>query len=221
MASIDELKRHIDLHDLAGRLGLKRGRGGDRALYHSPQHADRLVAVDLCESPEVRHRLARSQRRRRRLVHRPRDPRARRHGGRRRPLSPRRVWPPDRATGARRAPREIYRRIHRRSLHGRARSRARLPRRPRHLRRGARRGVRGAHARLQFVDGPKIAAGDVGHGGPAAAFVVRAPGDARVVAVDMRYVDPRSTAASRRRPRATRPATDGPPMHAGSSARNA
>ena len=40
------------------------------------------------------------------------------------------------------------------------------------------------------MDEPKIAAGDVGHGGPAAAFVVRAPGDARVVAVDMRYVDP-------------------------------
>ncbi|MCS6520829.1 toprim domain-containing protein, partial [Burkholderia thailandensis] len=37
---------------------------------------------------------------------------------------------------------------------------------------------------------PKADAGEVGHGGPAAAFVVRAPGDARVVAVDMRYVDP-------------------------------
>ncbi|MDI9682029.1 hypothetical protein QM334_34920, partial [Burkholderia cenocepacia] len=37
---------------------------------------------------------------------------------------------------------------------------------------------------------PKVAAGECGHGGPAAAFVVRAPGDARVVAVDMRYVDP-------------------------------
>jgi len=37
---------------------------------------------------------------------------------------------------------------------------------------------------------PKIAAGDVGHGGPAAAFIVHSPADGRVVAVDMRYLDP-------------------------------
>lgn len=36
----------------------------------------------------------------------------------------------------------------------------------------------------------KVAAGEVGHGGPAAAFVVRALSPGRVVAVDLRYVDP-------------------------------
>lgn len=40
MADINELKRRIDLHDLAARLGLKQGAGGDKALYHSPGHTD-------------------------------------------------------------------------------------------------------------------------------------------------------------------------------------
>lgn len=35
----------------------------------------------------------------------------------------------------------------------------------------------------------KVAAGQPGHGGPAAAFIVRAAGGAQVVAVDLRYVD--------------------------------
>ncbi|KVW44902.1 hypothetical protein, partial [Burkholderia ubonensis] len=47
MASIEELKQRIDLHDLADRLGLKRGRGGDRALYHSPQHEDRSPSLSI------------------------------------------------------------------------------------------------------------------------------------------------------------------------------
>ncbi len=37
---------------------------------------------------------------------------------------------------------------------------------------------------------PRAAEGEVGHGGPAAAFVVRDPLAQRVVAVDMRYLDP-------------------------------
>lgn len=47
MASIDELKQRIDLHDLAERLGIKRGKGGDRALYHSPQHADKSPSLSI------------------------------------------------------------------------------------------------------------------------------------------------------------------------------
>lgn len=49
MASIEELKRHprIDLHDLADRLGLKRGKGGDKALYHSPGHDDKNPSLSI------------------------------------------------------------------------------------------------------------------------------------------------------------------------------
>lgn len=47
MASIDELKRRIDLHDLADRLGLKRGAGGDKALYHSPGHDDKHPSLSI------------------------------------------------------------------------------------------------------------------------------------------------------------------------------
>lgn len=44
MASIDELKKRIDLHDLAERLGLERGKG-DKANYHSPYHKDKSPSI--------------------------------------------------------------------------------------------------------------------------------------------------------------------------------
>lgn len=47
MASIAELKNRIDLHDLADRLGLRRGKGGDRALYHSPRHDDKNPSLSI------------------------------------------------------------------------------------------------------------------------------------------------------------------------------
>jgi hypothetical protein len=47
MASIDELKRLIDLRDLADRLGLKQGKGGDDALYHSPHHPDKNPSLSI------------------------------------------------------------------------------------------------------------------------------------------------------------------------------
>lgn len=46
MASIDELKSRIDLHDLAERLGLKRGKGGN-ANYHSPFHKDKSPSIGI------------------------------------------------------------------------------------------------------------------------------------------------------------------------------
>lgn len=47
MASIQELKQQIDLHDLASRLGLRRGPGGDDALYHSPHHDDKHPSLSI------------------------------------------------------------------------------------------------------------------------------------------------------------------------------
>lgn len=49
MASIDELKNRIDLFDLAERLGLKRGKGGN-ANYHSPFHPDKSPSIGIHKS---------------------------------------------------------------------------------------------------------------------------------------------------------------------------
>lgn len=48
MASIDDLKRRIDLHELCERLGLKRGKG-KRANYHSPHHSDKSPSLSVTE----------------------------------------------------------------------------------------------------------------------------------------------------------------------------
>lgn len=46
MASIAELKNRIDLHDLAERLGMKRGKGAN-ANYHSPFHDDKSPSISI------------------------------------------------------------------------------------------------------------------------------------------------------------------------------
>ncbi|MCW5625058.1 MAG: toprim domain-containing protein [Burkholderiales bacterium] len=46
MASIDDLKRRIDLHDLAHRLGLERP-NGKRGNYRSPAHEDKLPSLSI------------------------------------------------------------------------------------------------------------------------------------------------------------------------------
>ena len=47
MATIEELKNRIDLHDLAEKLGLKRGKGGEKANWHSPGHADKSPSLSI------------------------------------------------------------------------------------------------------------------------------------------------------------------------------
>lgn len=47
MASIQELKSRINLHDLAARLGIKQGKGGPDALYHSPLHPDKNPSLSI------------------------------------------------------------------------------------------------------------------------------------------------------------------------------
>lgn len=46
MASIKELINRIDLHDLADRLGLKRGKG-EKGNYHSPHHDDKHPSIGI------------------------------------------------------------------------------------------------------------------------------------------------------------------------------
>lgn len=48
MASIQELKRRIDLHDLAERLGLKRP--GDKGNYQSPHHDDKNPSLSIYDN---------------------------------------------------------------------------------------------------------------------------------------------------------------------------
>jgi hypothetical protein len=49
MANINEVKRIVNprLHDLAARLGIKQGTGGDDALYHSPHHPDKHPSLSI------------------------------------------------------------------------------------------------------------------------------------------------------------------------------
>jgi hypothetical protein len=47
MASIDDLKSRIDLHDLAEKLGLVRGKGQGNTNYHSPSHPDKSPSLSV------------------------------------------------------------------------------------------------------------------------------------------------------------------------------
>ncbi|MBN3848352.1 hypothetical protein G3N58_16160 [Paraburkholderia sp. Ac-20342] len=191
MATIDELKQHVDLHDLADRLGLKRGRGGDRALYHSPQHEDRTPSLSIyIDHPKhgtgwrdhsanvggscidlVMHARGGTVADAARYLH---D-----------------VYgiPIDRPVPNERREKSTVEYIADRCLSERDRVHQYL------TARGISTEAIDAALRTHSLGfntwtSPRVAAGDVGHGGPAAAFIVRAPGDRRVVAVDMRYLDP-------------------------------
>ncbi|MGN4070570.1 toprim domain-containing protein [Burkholderia gladioli] len=192
MASIDELKQRIDLHDLADRLGMKRGRGGDRALYHSPQHEDKSPSLSIfVNHPKhgtgwrdhsadtggscvdlVMYARGGSVADAVRYLHDAYGIPA---------TAPA-------AAGERREKSKIdY--IADKCLAERDGARAYL----------AGRGISAAAIDAAIAarslgfntwTSSKVAAGEVGHAGPAAAFVVRSPHDGRVVAVDMRYLDP-------------------------------
>ena len=189
MASIDELKRRIDLHDLAERLGLRRGKGGDRALYHSPHHDDKNPSLSIF------------------VDHPSRGTGWRDHSadvggscidlvmyvqggdvaGAMRWLHEAYGIPMAKADAP--APREktmveyIADRCHaerervREYLNGRGISDAAIDV-----------GLRTRSLGFNDWKSLKTQPGNVGHGGPAAAFIIRA--GATVVAVDMRYLDP-------------------------------
>lgn len=198
MASIDDLKRRIDLHDLADRLGLKRGRGdvrrgqrGDKALYHSPHHEDKNPSLSIYVN-DPKHGTG-----------------WRDHSGTAggscidlvvhvrggsvsdavRFLHETYAIPLDRPVLAERREKTTVEYIADRCLAERERVRDYLTGRD----------ISGAaidaaiNARTLGFNAwtsAKVGAGEVGHGGPAAAFIVRRLIDEHVVAVDMRYVDP-------------------------------
>ncbi|WP_338508323.1 toprim domain-containing protein [Burkholderia gladioli] len=192
MASIDELKQRIDLHDLADRLGMKRGRGGDRALYHSPQHEDKSPSLSIfVNHPKhgtgwrdhsadtggscvdlVMYARGGSVADAVRYLH---DA----YG----------IPTTAPAAAGERREKSMIDYIADKCLAEREGARAYL----------AGRGISAAAIDAAIAarslgfntwTSSKVAAGEVGHAGPAAAFVVRSPHDGRVVAVDMRYLDP-------------------------------
>ncbi|NRF87549.1 toprim domain-containing protein [Burkholderia gladioli] len=191
MASIDELKQRIDLHELAERLGLKRGRGGERALYHSPHHEDRSPSLSIyVDHPKhgtgwrdhsadaggscvdlVMHARGGSLADALRYLHDSYGIAATRPAtAERRPKSTL-DYIAERCLAAREGVRDY--------LLGRAITPEAID-------------AAFAARTLGFNDwsSARIAAGEVGHGGPAAAFIVRGPRDGQLVAVDMRYLDP-------------------------------
>jgi hypothetical protein len=191
MASIDELKQRIDLHDLADRLGLKRGRGGDKALYHSPQHEDKSPSLSIYVN-HPKHGTGwrdHSANVGGSCVDLVMHARGGTVADAIRYLHEAYAIPLDRPAPAERREKSTVEYIADRCFAERDRVREYL----------AGRGIAEAaidaaiNARTLGFNtwtSSKVAAGEVGHGGPAAAFIVRTPDDGRVVGIDMRYVDP-------------------------------
>lgn len=189
MASIEQLKGLIDLHDLADKLGLKRGKGGEKANYHSPHHEDKSPSLSIFKGgkawkdfsadvggscidlvmyvrgfAEVGDAV--------KLLHE---------------LYNLPLERPDRAEPPK--PRTQVEYIADRCLENRTPALAYL----------TGRGISEAVARRAMEKGsvgfndwhsPKAKAGEPGYGGPAAAFIVRTLNPGHVVAVDMRYLEP-------------------------------
>ena len=190
MASIDDLKRRIDLHDLAEKLGLKRGKGTNQN-YHAPGHADKSPSLSIF-TKEGKHGwkdhsadcggscvdlvmhvegcdVATAIRRLHELYGIPLD-RAEAPAVRRE-LS-RAEW------------------IAERCMISRARAIEYLVEARKITESVARRAVEKGAVGFNEYTSPTTPAGEHGHGGPAVAFIVRTLNPGRVVAVDMRYVDP-------------------------------
>ncbi|MCE5180498.1 MAG: toprim domain-containing protein [Betaproteobacteria bacterium] len=187
MATIQELKDRTDLHDLASRLGLRRGKG-DKANYHSPHHDDKSPSLsikdkswkdfssvdvggscidlvmfvkgfsDVGEAVKFLHEM---------------------YGI---PLD--RQKPQEESK-----PKSTVEYIAERCMDQRAPAIDYL------VGRGisdevARRAVEKGSVGFNTWCSPKAAEGEPGHGGPAVAFIVKTLNPGTVVAVDMRYLDP-------------------------------
>ncbi|MDN4056365.1 toprim domain-containing protein [Massilia sp. YIM B02763] len=197
MASIDDLKRTIDLHDLASRLGLRLGPGQDpgkgKALYHSPHHKDKSPSLSIFVDDREHgtgwkdwssgeggscidlvcyyHGCGVSEAMR--ILHEMFSI----------PYST-----PDKADEPRQ-PATLAESIAKRSLMDKDQVKDYL------MSRGISEAAIGTALRANTLGfntwtSPKVKPGEQGHGGPAAAFISYYPGTKRVAGVDLRYVDP-------------------------------
>ncbi|MBV8271640.1 MAG: toprim domain-containing protein [Cupriavidus sp.] len=184
----DQLKRDIDLHDLAERLELRRS--GAKGNYHSPHHADSNPSLSIYDNGRawkdwstetggscidlVLHCVP--------DVASPLDAAKLLGGWYSMPMPD----PTPRGLPTRKSTEEYIA----------ERVRAEPEPAVAYLAsRGideaiARRAVKAGSVGWNIWQSPKVPAGEVGHGGPAAAFIIREAGAGRVVAVDLRYADP-------------------------------
>lgn len=196
MANITEVKRRVDpqLHDLASRLGIKQGKGGADALYHSPFHPDKNPSISIyVDHPKhgcgwkdhsgddggssidlVMFARGCTASEAMKFLHEeysiPYDK-------------------PDQADKPEAEKKGMLDYIADRCIAARDKARPYLE--------GRKIGAGAIDAALkaktlgfnEWTSGTKPA-GTIGHGGPGVAFIVRDPGTAQVVAVDVRYLDP-------------------------------
>lgn len=190
MASIDELKQRIDLHDLAQKLGLER-QHSTKGNYRSPQHEDKNPSLSIFEKKGAR---------------RWKDHSTGQGGtcidlvcyvlGVDVPAAVKELHklygiPLDkRAPEAERAPRSRIEFIADKCI---AQAERALP----YLieQRGipeaiAKRAIEARSVGFNDWESDQVPAGEPTHGGPACAFIVRTFNPGHVVAVDMRYLDP-------------------------------
>lgn len=186
----DRLKRDIDLHDLADRLGLKRQ--GAKGNYHSPHHGDKSASVSVFKEGRMW-----------------KDWSGRTEGGTcidlvmycngaESPIDAAKLlgqWygipmPAVQPVGAKNEPerKSTVEYIADRCLKDAEPAIAYLA--GRKIRDDiARRALSQRAVGWNTWRSDKVPAGQPGYGGPAAAFIVRAAGGAQIVAVDLRYVD--------------------------------
>ncbi|MGS1108932.1 toprim domain-containing protein [Achromobacter anxifer] len=189
-AWFDRLKSDIDLHDLADRLGLKRQ--GAKGNYHSPHHGDKSASVSVFKEGRMW-----------------KDWSGHTEGGTcidlvmycngaESPIDAAKLlgqWygipmPPAQPVGAKNEPerKSTVEYIADRCLKDAEPAIAYLV--GRKIRdEVARRALSQRAIGWNTWRSDKVPAGQPGHGGPAAAFIVRAAGGAQIVAVDFRYVD--------------------------------
>lgn len=187
MATIEELKQRIDLHDLADKLGLRRGKG-EKGNYHSPHHDDKSPSlsifkdgkswkdfssdtggscIDLVMFVKGVHEVAEAVK----CLHE--------------------IYgiPLDRQKPEENKPKSTVEYIAERCMEQRGKAIDYL------VGRGisdevARKAVEKGSVGFNDYCSPKVAEGDPGHGGAAVAFIVKTLNPGAVVAVDMRYLDP-------------------------------
>jgi hypothetical protein len=193
MASIEQLKRQIDLKDLADRLGIKQGKGGDDALYHSPHHPDKTPSLSIfINHPKhgngwkdhssgeggtcidlVMYAIGLTVSESMKWLHEAYAIPFDRQDGQAQPQKPKTLVDhiAARCIGARDQVREY--------LAGRGITEAAIAA-----------ALKASTVGFNEWVSPKVPEGEVGHGGPAAAFIVYAPGTRDVLGVDMRFFDP-------------------------------
>lgn len=192
MASIEDLKQRIDLHDLAEKLGLVRGKGQGNTNYHSPGHADKSPSLSIYDGGKKWRDWSTNEGGScidlvlhcDRSVTEPGEAIKRLHELYGIPMDP----PP--GSGSPRPEKSRAEYIADRCLADTAPGVAYLVESRGISREVAERAAKKGAIGFNDYRSVKVPEGEVGHGGPACAFIVRSLNPGHVMAVDLRYLDP-------------------------------